>query len=179
MFVVFGVFWSSLVLLFGVLLYLLLYSVIGVFGLVGVFGVLGVVWVGSLVDCGYVQVFSGGVLLLLLLFWLLFVFGVYLLVVLIFGVLLFDFVGQVIYVFNQSLVFVIDLCVYSCLVGCYMLFYVVGSGFGVSVGIVMYVWVGWDVVSLFGVVISLVVLVFWWFICGVGGEVCMVCVNGV
>lgn len=51
--------------------------------------------------------------------------------------------------------------VYVCFVGCYMLFYLVGSGFGVIVVMMMYVCVGWIGVCVFGVVVSVVVFGVW------------------
>ncbi len=102
----------------------------GAFGLVGAVGALAAVRAGHLADRGLGQAASGVCLLLLTLAWLpLGLLGSGL-VWLVAGIVLLDLAGQAIHVLNQSMIFSAHPQSHSRLVGCYMLFYAVGSGLG-------------------------------------------------
>ncbi|HGY5697789.1 TPA: MFS transporter, partial [Serratia marcescens] len=112
-------------------------------------------------DRGLGQAASGVCLLLLTLAWLpLGLLGSGL-VWLVAGIVLLDLAGQAIHVLNQSMIFSAHPQSHSRLVGCYMLFYAVGSGLGAFAGTHMYAWVGWSGVCWLGAGVSLSALLFW------------------
>lgn len=77
------------------------------------------------------------------------------------GIVLLDLAGQAIHVLNQSMIFRAHPQSHSRLVGCYMLFYAVGSGLGAFAGTHMYAWAGWSGVCWLGAGVSLSALLFW------------------
>ncbi|CUZ52921.1 Inner membrane transport protein ynfM [Serratia marcescens] len=161
MFGAFSLFWSSLVLPLSQAPFNFTHAAVGAFGLVGAVGALAAVRAGHLADRGLGQVASGVCLLLLTLAWLpLGLLGSGL-VWLVAGIVLLDLAGQAIHVLNQSMIFSAHPQSHSRLVGCYMLFYAVGSGLGAFAGIHMYAWAGWSGVCWLGAGVSLSALLFW------------------
>ena len=77
------------------------------------------------------------------------------------GIVLLDLAGQAIHVLNQSLIFSAHPQSHSRLVGCYMLFYAVGSGLGAFASTHVFALAGWSGVCWLGAGISLVALLFW------------------
>lgn len=137
------------------------HAAVGAFGLVGAVGALAAVRAGHLADRGLGQAASGVCLLLLTLAWLpLGLLGSGL-VWLVAGIVLLDLAGQAIHVLNQSMIFSAHPQSHSRLVGCYMLFYAVGSGLGAFAGTHMYAWAGWSGVCWLGAGVSLSALLFW------------------
>ncbi|OJT44610.1 MFS transporter [Serratia plymuthica] len=162
MFGAFSIFWSALVLPLSQAPFNFSHSVIGAFGLVGAVGALAAVRAGHLADRGLGQVASGVCLLLLVLAWLplgMLGYGLGWLVV---GIVLLDLAGQAIHVLNQSMIFSAHPQAHSRLVGCYMLFYAVGSGLGAFASTHVYAVAGWPGVCWLGAGVSLVALLFWW-----------------
>lgn len=137
-FVNFSIFWMLMVFLFVVLLFSYFEGMIGLFGLVGVVGVLGVCLVGGFVDKGkfYFIIMFG--LLLLLFFWLVIWFGYILVLVLIIGILVLDFIVQGVYIINQMVIYCLYLDVCNWFIVGYMISYFIGGVVGLL--IFVFVW---------------------------------------
>lgn len=161
MFAAFSIFWSALVLPLSQAPFNFSHSMIGAFGLVGAVGALAAVRAGHLADRGLGQVASGVCLLLLVLAWLPLGMLSYGLGWLIMGIVLLDLAGQAIHVLNQSLIFSAHPQAHSRLVGCYMLFYAVGSGLGAFTSTYVFALAGWSGVCWLGAGVSLIALLFW------------------
>lgn len=161
MFAAFSIFWSALVLPLSQAPFNFSHSVIGAFGLVGAVGALAAVRAGHLADRGLGQLASGVCLLLLVLAWLPLGLLGYGLGWLILGIVLLDLAGQAIHVLNQSLIFSAHPQSHSRLVGCYMLFYAVGSGLGAFASTHVFAMAGWSGVCWLGAAVSLAALLFW------------------
>ncbi|CAI1195603.1 MFS transporter [Serratia liquefaciens] len=161
MFAAFSIFWSALVLPLSQVPFNFSHSAIGAFGLVGAVGALAAVRAGHLADRGLGQLASGSCLLLLVLAWLPLGLLSYGLGWLIMGIVLLDLAGQAIHVLNQSLIFSAHPQAHSRLVGCYMLFYAVGSGLGAFASTHVFALAGWYGVCWLGAGVSLVALLFW------------------
>lgn len=161
MFAALSIFWSALVLPLSRAPYFFSHTVIGAFGLVGILGALAAVKAGSLADKGRGQWVSGIALLLLLASWLPLWLAPYSLFALVVGIIILDLGGQAIHVTNQSMIFKTHPDAHSRLVGCYMLFYSIGSGLGAMATTVAYDSAGWSGVCLLGAAVSLTALLFW------------------
>jgi predicted MFS family arabinose efflux permease len=161
MFAAFSIFWSALVLPLSATPYAFSHTVIGAFGLVGVAGALAAARAGHWADRGLGQWTTGVALVLLLASWLplsCMTDSLWLLVV---GIVVLDLGGQAIHVTNQSMIFNTHPEAHSRLVGCYMIFYTIGSGLGAIASTIMYANAGWTGVCLSGAGVSLLALVFW------------------
>lgn len=161
MFAALSIFWSALVLPLSREPYFFSHTVIGAFGLVGILGALAAVKAGSLADKGREQWVSGIALLLLLTSWLPLWLAPYSLFALVVGIIVLDLGGQAIHVTNQSMIFKTHPDAHSRLVGCYMLFYSIGSGLGAMATTAAYDAAGWSGVCLLGAAVSLTALLFW------------------
>jgi predicted MFS family arabinose efflux permease len=161
MFASFSVFWSALVLPLGAPPFSMSHTAIGAFGLVGALGALAAARAGRLTDRGLGQATSGIALLLMLAAWLPIAFMTTSIWLLIVGIVLLDIGGQAIHVVNQGLIFSTRPEAHARLVGCYMLFYAVGSGLGAIASTAAYARAGWPGVCGLGAAISLAALVFW------------------
>ncbi len=161
MFTAFSVFWSVLVLPLSAPPYAFSHTLIGAFGLVGVVGALGAVRAGHWADRGLGQWTSGLALLLLLVSWLPLSFSTNSLWWLVIGIIALDLGGQTIHVTNQSMIFSSQPQAHSRLIGCYMLFYSIGSGLGAIASTAAYAALGWPGVCLLGAGVSWLALVFW------------------
>ncbi|WP_414440197.1 MFS transporter [Burkholderia sp. 22PA0106] len=161
MFAAFSVFWSALVLPLSAPPFSMSHTTIGAFGLVGALGALAAARAGQLTDRGLGQVTTGIALALLLVSWLPITFMTTSIWLLIAGIILLDIGGQAIHVVNQSMIFSTRPEAHARLVGCYMLFYSVGSGLGAISSTAVYARAGWLGVCALGAGISFVALVFW------------------
>ena len=166
MFAAFGILWSALVLPLSAPPYSYSHGAIGAFGLVGLAGTLAASRAGRWADRGWAQKTSAGALLLILLAWLplaLFAWtsGAIALASLIVGILALDLGVQALQVTNQSMIFRASSDAHSRLVGCYMLFYALGSGAGAIAATSIYAVAGWTGVCLLGGAVSLAALLFW------------------
>ncbi len=161
MFAAFGIFWSALVLPLSVWPYSFSHTTIGAFGLVGVLGALAASRAGYWADRGLGQWTTGAALILLLVSWL--PLGVMhsSLWALVIGVVALDLAVQALHVTNQSMIFVTRPEAHSRLVGCYMIFYAIGSGVGAAAATRAYDAAGWGGVCLLGAGVSLLALIFW------------------
>ncbi|NHZ40150.1 MFS transporter [Massilia sp. CCM 8693] len=161
MFAAFSMFWSALVLPLSAAPHALSHTAIGAFGLVGVAGALAAGKAGGWADRGLGQRATGIALGLLVLAWLplgmlhrsLWLLGL--------GIVLLDIGAQAIQVLNQSMIFRSRPDAHSRLVGCYMLFYAVGSGAGALAATAMYAAAGWSGVCWLGAGVSALAALFW------------------
>ncbi|HEX8610104.1 MAG TPA: MFS transporter [Telluria sp.] len=161
MFAAFSIFWSALVLPLSAAPHAMSHSAIGAFGLVGVAGALAAGKAGSWADRGLGQRATGIALGLLVLAWLplgllhrsLWLLGL--------GIVLLDIGAQAIQVLNQSMIFRSRPDAHSRLVGCYMLFYAVGSGAGALAASATYAAAGWTGVCVLGAGVSALAGLFW------------------
>jgi predicted MFS family arabinose efflux permease len=161
MFASFSIFWSALVLPLSAPPFSMSHSQIGAFGLVGVVGALAAARAGHLADRGLGQWTTGIALILLLVSWVPIGFMSYSVALLIVGIILLDMGGQAIHVVNQSMIFSTRPEAHGRLVGCYMLFYSVGSGLGAGASTWVYVKSGWGGVCWLGVSVSALALLVW------------------
>jgi predicted MFS family arabinose efflux permease len=137
------------------------HTAIGAFGLVGVVGALAAVRAGRRADRGLGQWTSGWALGLLLVSWLPLWFTTQSLWALVIGIVALDLGGQAIHVTNQGMIFEAHPEAHSRLVGCYMIFYAIGSGLGAISSTAAYAAAGWPGVCLLGAGVSLLALMFW------------------
>lgn len=166
MFAAFSILWSALVLPLSAPPYNYSHGAIGAFGLVGFAGTLAASRAGCWADRGWAQRTSAGALLLILLAWVpLGLFGwtsgALALASLIAGILALDIGVQALQVTNQSMIFRANSAAHSRLVGCYMMFYAIGSGGGAIGATSVYAVAGWTGVCLLGGAVSLAALLFW------------------
>lgn len=161
MFAAFSVFWSALALPLSAAPYSLSHSTIGAFGLVGIAGALAATRAGRWADRGWGQRTSLGALLLLLAAWPVFGLSNHSLGFMVLGTLMLDLAVQALQVTNQSMILQGSMQAHSRLIGCYMLFYAVGSGVGAIAATAVYAAAGWAGVCWLGGVISLLALLAW------------------
>lgn len=161
MFAAFSVFWSALALPLSAAPYSLSHSTIGAFGLVGIAGALAATRAGRWADRGWGQRTSLGALLLLLAAWPVFGLSNHSLGFMVLGTLMLDLAVQALQVTNQSMILQGSVQAHSRLIGCYMLFYAVGSGVGAIAATAVYAAAGWAGVCWLGGVISLLALLAW------------------
>ena len=161
MFAVFGAFWSALVFLLSAAPYRYSHSAIGAFGLVGLAGALAAARAGRWADHGHANRISAIAILLMLLAWLPLAMAPQSLAALIIGILALDLGVQALHVTNQSLILRRASASHSRLIGCYMMFYAVGSGSGAWAATSAYAAAGWTGVCLLGGGLSVATLVFW------------------
>jgi len=161
MFAAFSVFWSAMVLPLSAPPSSLSHTAIGAFGLVGIVGVLAAARAGRWADRGLGQRTTGLALLLLLASWLPLAAGPSALWLLVAGIVALDLAAQAIHVTNQSMILGAQPEAHARLVGCYMMFYAVGSGIGAIASTSVYAAFGWTGVCLLGAGLSLAALLFW------------------
>ena len=160
-FAVLGIFWSALVFLLTQAPYEFSHTIIGTFGLVGVAGALAASRAGSWADQGLGQRTTGAALGLLILAWAALWLAPWSLLWLVIGIVILDLGAQAVHVTNQSMIFSSPGHSHSRAVGCYMLFYAVGSGSGALASTAVYASFGWNGVCLLGAGVSLAALGFW------------------
>ena len=114
-----------------------------------------------LADKGLGQWTTGLSLALLILAWLMLALTPWSILWLVLGVVVLDLGAQAIHVTNQSMIFSTSTGSHSRVVGCYMLFYAVGSGLGALASTTLYTLYGWTGVCALGASVSLTALVFW------------------
>jgi predicted MFS family arabinose efflux permease len=161
MFAAFSILWSALVLPLSAPPYNYSHTAIGAFGLVGFAGTLAASRAGHWADRGWAQHTSAGALFLLLMAWLPLAWGSISLAALVAGILMLDLAVQALQVTNQSMIFRGHAGSHSRLVGCYMMFYAVGSGAGAIAATSVYAVAGWTGVCWLGAAVSLAALGFW------------------
>ncbi|MFC6281887.1 MULTISPECIES: MFS transporter [Polaromonas] len=161
MFAVFSIFWSALALPLSAPPLSLSHSAIGAFGLLGAAGALFAGRAGRWADQGWSQRTSAAALALLLLAWIPLSFLETSLWWLAVGILLLDVGCQALHVTNQALIFQGSTEAHSRLVGCYMLFYAVGSGAGALASTAVYARGGWPGVCILGACVSVAALMVW------------------
>lgn len=161
MFAVFNIFWSALVLPLSEPPYRFSHTAIGAFGLAGAAGALAAARAGQWADRGFGQRTSAAALILLLLAWWPLSLMAGSLWSLVIGIVLLDLGGQALHVTNQSMIFRTHPQAHGRLIGCYMLFYAVGSGLGAIGTTAIYAQYAWHGVCVLGMAVSLIALMFW------------------
>ncbi|KUZ91920.1 hypothetical protein WI40_23005 [Burkholderia ubonensis] len=161
MFAAFSIFWSALVLPLSAPPHAMSHTAIGAFGLVGALGAAAAARAGRLADRGLGQATTGAALVLLVASWLPLAFTTSSIPLLIVGIVLLDIGGQAVHVVNQSMILGARPDAHARLVGCYMLFYSVGSGLGAIASTLVYARVGWAGVCVLGAAVSVAALAFW------------------
>jgi predicted MFS family arabinose efflux permease len=161
MFAAFSIFWTALVLPLSEPPFEMSHTEIGAFGLIGIVGALAAANVGGLNDRGFGQNATFVALILLLLSWVPLAFLNYSIWFLIVGIILLDMGGQAIHVINQAVILNINPDSSSRIIGCYMLFYSLGSGSGAIASTTIYAYSGWVGVCILGFMVSLSAFVFW------------------
>ncbi|KVC99118.1 hypothetical protein WI77_06180 [Burkholderia ubonensis] len=161
MFAAFSIFWSALVLPLSAPPHAMSHTAIGAFGLVGALGAAAAARAGRLADRGLGQATTGAALVLLVASWLPLAFTTSSIPLLIVGIVLLDIGGQAIHVVNQSMILGARPDAHARLVGCYMLFYSVGSGLGAIASTLVYARAGWAGVCVLGAAVSAAALAFW------------------
>ncbi|KVG89209.1 hypothetical protein WJ36_26335 [Burkholderia ubonensis] len=161
MFAAFSIFWSALVLPLSAPPHAMSHTAIGAFGLVGALGAAAAARAGRLADRGLGQATTGAALVLLVASWLPLAFMTSSIPLLIVGIVLLDIGGQAIHVVNQSMILGARPDAHARLVGCYMLFYSIGSGLGAIASTLVYARAGWAGVCVLGAAVSVAALAFW------------------
>ena len=160
-FAVLGIFWSALVFLLSQAPYEFSHTTIGFFGLVGVAGALAASRAGIQADKGLGQLTTGLALGLLIVAWVALWLTPWSLLWLILGIVILDLGAQAVHVTNQSMIFSARSDSHSRAVGCYMLFYAIGSGLGALASTAVHAAYGWTGVCVLGAGVSVVALGFW------------------
>ena len=160
-FTAFSILWTSLVLPLSAPPFSLSHTAIGAFGLAGVAGALAAARAGRLADRGLGQKTTGVALILLLISWLPISYVQHSLLALIVGIILLDLAVQAVHVTNQSMILTLRPEARSRLTAGYMIFYSIGSATGSIASTSIYVYFGWNGVSLLGAIVSALALLFW------------------
>jgi predicted MFS family arabinose efflux permease len=160
-FTAFSILWTSLVLPLSAPPFSLSHTAIGAFGLAGVAGALAAARAGRLADRGLGQKTTGVALILLLISWLPISYVQHSLLALIVGIILLDLAVQAVHVTNQSMILTLRPEARSRLTAGYMIFYSIGSATGSIASTSIYVYFGWNGVSLLGAMVSALALLFW------------------
>ncbi|MEK4295169.1 MFS transporter [Paenibacillus sp. FSL R5-0914] len=160
-FTAFSILWTSLVLPLSAPPFSLSHTAIGAFGLAGVAGALAAARAGRLADRGLGQKTTGVALILLLISWLPISYVQHSLIALIVGIILLDLAVQAVHVTNQSMILTLRPEARSRLTAGYMIFYSIGSATGSIASTSIYVYFGWNGVSLLGAIVSALALLFW------------------
>ncbi|WP_445667662.1 MFS transporter [Paenibacillus sp. FSL H7-0714] len=160
-FTAFSILWTSLVLPLSAPPFSLSHTAIGAFGLAGVAGALAAARAGRLADRGLGQKTTGVALILLLISWLPISYVQHSLIALIVGIILLDLAVQAVHVTNQSMILTLRPEARSRLTAGYMIFYSIGSATGSIASTSVYVYFGWNGVSLLGAIVSALALLFW------------------
>ncbi|CAN7359881.1 MFS transporter [Acidovorax sp. LjRoot129] len=161
MFAVFSIFWSALALPLSAPPHSLSHSAIGAFGLLGALGALIAGRAGRWADQGRSQHTSAAALLLLLLAWIPLSLMERSLWWLVAGILMLDVGCQALHVTNQALILRGPSESHARLIGCYMLFYALGSGGGAIASTAVFAHSGWAGVCLLGISLSVLALGVW------------------
>ncbi|AOI62564.1 hypothetical protein WS51_02625 [Burkholderia territorii] len=161
LFAAFSIFWSALVLPLSAPPHAMSHTQIGAFGLVGALGAAAAARAGRLADRGLGEATTGTALALLALSWLPLAFAGTSIALLVVGIVLLDIGGQAVHVVNQSMILGARPDAHARLVGCYMLFYSVGSGLGAIASTMTYAHAGWIGVCALGAAVSVVAFAVW------------------
>lgn len=156
-----NVLWTPLVLPLAAPPFSFSHTEIGMFGLAGVAGALAAGRAGGLADRGLGQTTTGLALALLTASWIpisLLDRSIWFLLA---GIVMLDLAIQAVHVTSQSMIFGLHEDARSRIVGCYMLFYSIGSAAGSIAATLVYAYAGWGGVCMLGAVISMSAFWFW------------------
>jgi predicted MFS family arabinose efflux permease len=146
----FGTLWTAIVLPLRAPPLSLSHTAIGLFGLAGVAGAVAANGAGRLVDRGHARSTTAVALMLLTASWAPMTLLHHSLAALVAGIVVLDLSVQAIHVTNQTVIFARHSEARSRLVGCYMLFYSIGSGIGAIASTTTYAAFGWVGVAALG-----------------------------
>ncbi|WP_024805437.1 MFS transporter [Nocardia sp. BMG51109] len=161
LFASFGTLWSGLSLPLTDTPWHLSESQIGLFGLVGLAGALGAARAGRWADTGRAIPVSGLSLTLLVASWAAIAQLPWSLSLPIVGIVVLDFAVQVVHVSNQHLLTTAYPDRFSTIIGCYMVFYSLGSALGAVATTAMFTAHGWGASSVLGAVFAACGLAVW------------------
>jgi predicted MFS family arabinose efflux permease len=157
----FSTLWTSLVLPLRAPPLSLSHTAIGLLGLAGMAGAIGARGAGRFADHGHADRTTTSALLLLTIAWIPIALLHASIVALIVGIVLLDFAVQAIHVTNQIVIFAGRPEATNRLVGCYMLFYSIGSGLGAIASTSAYAAAGWCGVAALGAFFAATGLLVW------------------
>jgi predicted MFS family arabinose efflux permease len=157
----FSTLWTSIVLPLRAPPLSLSHTQIGLLGLAGVAGAAAARGAGRLADQGRARCTTTAALSLLVVSWVPIALLHHSIGVLILGIIALDLAVQAIHVTNQIVIFAGRPEATSRLVGCYMLFYSVGSGVGAIASTAIYAAAGWSGVAGLGAAFAATGLLFW------------------
>ncbi|WP_024515187.1 MFS transporter [Bradyrhizobium sp. Tv2a-2] len=157
----FSTLWTSIVLPLRAPPMSLSHTEIGLLGLAGMAGAAAARSAGRLADRGWADLTTVSALSLLLASWVPIGLLHHSMGALVLGIILLDLAVQAIHVTNQSVIFAGRPEATSRLVGCYMLFYSIGSGAGAIASTGMYAVAGWAGVAGLGASFAAAGLLFW------------------
>ncbi|ANW00170.1 MFS transporter [Bradyrhizobium icense] len=135
------------------------HTAVGLFGLVGIAGVLGARRAGQWADQNRGQFTTLGALVLMLIAWFLIAMAGLSIWALIGGVIVLNLAIQAVHVTNQALIFRIQPEAHSRRVGCYMVFYSIGSATGAFASTTAFEHAGWRGVCALGIGISITAMI--------------------
>jgi len=161
MFASFGAAWGSMALPLAAEPWHLTATQIGLFGIVGAAGALGASGAGRWADAGHAQLATGGMLVVFLASWLAIAQTPTSLLLLGIGLVALDFAGEALHVINQHIIVESDPAATTSLIGGYMVYYSIGTGFGAIAATVAYAHSGWTGTSVVGAVFALGALGVW------------------
>jgi predicted MFS family arabinose efflux permease len=153
--------WTSIVLPLRAPPLSLSHTEIGLLGLAGMAGAAAARFAGRLADRGRADWTTTSALSLLLASWLPIALLHHSMAALVLGIITLDLAVQAIHVTNQSVIFAGRPEATSRLVGCYMLFYSIGSGAGAIASTAIYAIAGWGGVAGLGASFAGAGLLFW------------------
>jgi predicted MFS family arabinose efflux permease len=157
----FSTLWTAVVLPLRSAPMFLSHTAVGLLGLAGIAGAVAARGAGRLVDRGYAKWTTGIALVLLTVSWAPIALLRHSLAALVVGIVVLDLSVQAIHVTNQSVIFAKHSEMRSRLVGCYMLFYSVGSGIGAIASTSIYAAAGWTGVAGLGAAFGATGVLFW------------------
>ncbi|MBT2386524.1 MFS transporter [Streptomyces sp. ISL-11] len=161
LFASFGTLWSGLSLPLADAPWHLSESQIGLFGIVGLAGALGAARAGRWADAGRTTPVTGLALVLLILSWAVIGQLPWTLWLPIIGIVALDFAVQAVHVSNQHLLTTAHPDRISSVIGCYMVFYSLGSALGAAATTAIFTVHGWVGSSLLGAGFAACALAVW------------------
>lgn len=161
LFASFSALWSGLALPLEAAPWHLSTAQIGLFGMAGLAGALGAGRAGRWADGGFVSVVTGSALVLLTVSWLAIAQAPRSLWLLLIGVVVLDFAVQAVHVGNQHVLTASHPDRTSSVIGCYMLFYSVGSAVGAVTTTAVFSVAGWVGSSAVGAAFAISASVVW------------------
>jgi predicted MFS family arabinose efflux permease len=147
-FMIFGAFWTNMVLLLAQQPYHFESDKIGLFGLVGAIGAFTAPIIGKLGDKGNPRIAIGYGLLILLLSQIVFYFFSNQLFIFIGGIILLEMGQQAVHISNQTRVYALDPAARNRLNTVLMTMSFIGASLGSAIGLTLWEWKGWQAICI-------------------------------